>query len=103
MKARVPAAAPATPPETGASIARCPACTAFSWAARASATSMVELSTNRVFGRAADRTSSYSFSTRAPLGSMVITTSASRTASVADSTIVSPSARPCSWAAGTGS
>ncbi len=52
MKVSVPAVAPPTPPDTGASTARCPAPVAISAAARASATSMVDESTNSVSGSA---------------------------------------------------
>ncbi|MNG08979.1 hypothetical protein D3C85_672490 [compost metagenome] len=47
IKVRVPAAAPATPPETGASMKRMPRTLAASPTRRAEATSMVELSITR--------------------------------------------------------
>ena len=53
MKVRVPAAAPAVPPETGASRGRRPAAAASAAMARALSTSTVEQSRKSVPGRAA--------------------------------------------------
>ncbi|MNP28641.1 hypothetical protein D3C76_1216180 [compost metagenome] len=56
IKVKVPAVAPATPPETGASIKRMPREVAASPTRRAEATSMVEQSITRApAGRAANR------------------------------------------------
>ena len=55
MKVSVPACAPPTPPDTGASMLAMPAAAAEACAARADATSMVEQSMNSVPGAAAGR------------------------------------------------
>ena len=54
MNVSVPFSAPAVPPETGASRARCPASCTRSAASRASSTLIVEQSMNRVFSGAAE-------------------------------------------------
>src|SRR5690554_2610044 len=101
MKVSVPAFAPPTPPETGASIK------ARSFAAAASATArevsgaMVEESITRVpAGRAASRPSSprYTASTCLPAGSMVITHSTPWVAALAESAVLAPSATNVSTA-----
>lgn len=103
MKVRLAACAPTTPPETGASRDRWPAATAASCAARASATSMVEQSTNRVPGRAAasSPSSRYRARTCLPAGSMVITTSASAAADAADPAGSTPVAAAAPRSSGT--
>ena len=58
MKASVPAVAPLTPPETGASTWSIPAATAVSCTARASSTEMVDESMNSVPFSACASTSS---------------------------------------------
>ena len=65
MNVKVPASAPTTPPETGASTERCPAATASAAASRASSTLMVEQSRNMVSGAAAVKQA------RLPAGSLV--------------------------------
>ena len=52
MKVSVPAAAPPTPPDTGASSETAPLAAASAWALRAESTSMVEQSISSVPGRA---------------------------------------------------
>ncbi len=57
MKVSVPAVAPPTPPDTGASMLAIPACAAAAWAACAAGTSMVEQSMNKAPLAAAGRMS----------------------------------------------
>ena len=98
IKVRVPALAPATPPETGASIQRMPRAFAASPTWRADATSMVEQSTTRApAGKAASRScpplpASQSARTCSPAGSMLMTTSQSATASRASPAAIQPAA-----------
>src|SRR3954468_2166726 len=84
MIVSVPAAAPDTPPDTGASRKRAPALVTVSCSSRATSMSIVDSSTTRVPGLMFASTPSGAVSTSrtcSPLGSMVKTTSASRTAS----------------------
>ena len=104
MNARVPASAPTTPPDTGASMLRCPAASASACAARASSTAIVDDSMNSVPGRAAASSSPrYASITCRPAGNIVITISASATASAPLAATGIPAAVAASTAAGTGS
>jgi hypothetical protein len=90
MKVSVPAAAPPTPPETGASTGRRPAASASAATARALSTSTVEQSTKAAPGVMAGMISAATARRIAPFGSMVITTSAPRAASAAEAAGVTP-------------
>jgi hypothetical protein len=76
MKVSVPAAAPPTPPETGASSAPMPAASASAATARAEATSTVEQSSSTAPGVIAGQHLRRDARRIAPLGSMVMMTSA---------------------------
>ena len=94
MKVRLPDAAPAVPPDTGASSMATPWAAAARWTRRAVAGAMVEhSSTRRPAGRAASKPSSprYRSSTWRPAGSMLITASASCAASRAEVAARAPS------------
>src|SRR4051812_45563907 len=95
MKVSVPAFAPPTPPDTGASSAGQPRSWARACALRALSTSMVEQSMASAPGFMAGRMSLQTDSTCLPAGSMVTTASASATASRTELAIV----RPVPWAA----
>ena len=90
MKVSVPAVAPPTPPETGASSVSMPAAAPASCALRALSTSMVELSMISAPFGADGRRSAQAASTCRPAGSMVTTTSAPATASRALPMIATP-------------
>ncbi len=86
IKVRVPAAAPAVPPETGASSRAMPRAAAARWTLRAASGAMVEHSSTRLPGAITlSRPASprYNPSTWRLAGSMLITTSAALTASAA--------------------
>ena len=90
MKVSVAAFAPPTPPDTGASSDGQPRSAASAWARRALSTSMVEQSMTSVPGRVAGRMSLQTAVTCLPAGSMVITASASATASRAEKVYSTP-------------
>ncbi|MNS26471.1 hypothetical protein D3C72_583980 [compost metagenome] len=98
IKVRVPAAAPVTPPETGASRKRMPRAFAASPTARAEATSMVEQSiTCAPAGSAPSRSwpppsDSQSPRTCSPAGSMLMARSQPVTASRASPAAIQPAA-----------
>src|SRR6056297_2795814 len=83
MKVSVPAVAPPTPPDTGASSAESPASSACAATSRALSTSTVEQSSSTAPASIAGITSSATARRILPLGSMVMTTCASRAASAA--------------------
>ena len=85
---------PAMPPDTGASAKAKPEASAWAPTSRALSTSMVEQSISRAPGRASGSTlSANTWRTCWPAGSMVMTTSASLTASAALSAVVQPAWR----------
>ncbi len=102
IRARVPAAAAAIPPETGASTKSKPLAFIASPTSRALATSIVEQSIRSAPALALGETS-FSNTARTCLaaGSMVMTTSASFTASAADPAARQPPATAFSTASGT--
>jgi 3-hydroxyisobutyrate dehydrogenase-like beta-hydroxyacid dehydrogenase len=91
MRVKVPPAAAAIPPETGASRKSNPLACIASPTSRADATSMVEQSISKVPGAALCATSSLKTAqTCFAAGSMVMTTSAPFTASPAEAAGVQP-------------
>src|SRR6056297_2964672 len=108
MKVSVPAAAPPTPPETGASRKPTPAASASAATSRAEATSTVEQSSSTAPLVIAGRIPAETERRIAPLGSMVMTTSAPSTASAplvacaTPSTVTPATSKPVtSWPAAT--
>ncbi|MCY1365458.1 hypothetical protein D9M69_523040 [compost metagenome] len=102
MKVRVPAAAPAVPPDTGASSSSMPRALAAACTLRADSGAMVEHSSTRLPGAmdsSRPPSPSSNPSTCLLAGSMVITTCAPPTASRASRAGVAPSAASSSTAA----
>ena len=81
IKVRLPASAPTTPPDTGASRHRTPAASARLWSSRAVATSIVEQSIRSAPSCMASSTSAATASTMGPSGNIRMTISASAPAS----------------------
>src|SRR5258705_10045874 len=90
MKVSVPAAAPPTPPETGASRVTRPFSFSIAWKAAHDSTSFVEQSMTSAPGANGSALAGITASTWRPLGSIVITTSAPATASSTDARRCSP-------------
>src|ERR1700730_4861981 len=103
MKASVPATAPLTPPDTGASSWAKPCSAACALTVRASSTEIVELSMPSAPEAAAGKTSASHRLPPSPVRRMVITTSPSATASAPLPKTCTPLSAAADEAEGTGS